>query len=90
MAALFDTTIGVLLLRRQPRADAGGAIDAARAEISEGSALLPASAASELLVGERHGPSLEELSERLSRIPTVILPVEAASWAGSMGSFLAS
>jgi len=89
VAALFDTTVGVLLLRRKLRADALRAIEAAKAEIRDGGAVLPAAAAAELLVGERDAASFSELSERLAGIPTAVLPAEAAGYAGSMGAFLA-
>lgn len=89
MAALFDTTVAVLLLRRTPPADAAGVLDAAHDEIASGGALLPAVAVSELIVGERTAAGARRLRSALERLPAAILPVEAAADAGSMGAFLA-
>ena len=61
----------------------------ARAEIAAGSALLPAAAASELILGERTSTGVQELASVLDRVPTVILSTEAARHAGGMGAFLA-
>lgn len=90
MAALFDTSVAVLLLRRHPREEAGELIRAAEAEIGGGGALLPAVAVAELVVGERSAHGARTLADALSRIPTVVLPVEAAADAGAMGAFLAA
>jgi predicted nucleic acid-binding protein len=88
VAALFDTTVAVLLLRRKPNPDAAALLRAARGEIENGSAMLPAVAVSELIVGERKPEQAQRLLEALTRIPTAILAVEAANSAGSMGAFL--
>lgn len=90
MAALFDTTVGVLLLRSERPDEAGDLVRAARAEIAGGTALLPAVAVSELVVGERTEVGVRKLTETLARLPAVILPVEAAGHAGAMGAFLRS
>ncbi len=90
MVVLLDTSAVVLLLRRHPPPEAAGLLDAARTAIDSGSALLPAVAASELLVGERRPAESEILGEALARIPTVILAPEAARLAGTLGAFLAS
>lgn len=90
MAALFDSTVGVLLLRRRPVREAAPLIRAARAEIKSGSALLPAVSVSELLIGENDPERLAALESILAGIPTVLLPVEAAHLAGTMGAFLRS
>lgn len=90
VAALFDTTVAVLLLRREPRADAAELLEAARAEIAGGGALLPAVAVAELVVGERTAAGVNDLAGALARLPAAILPVEAAVDAGTMGSFLVS
>lgn len=88
MAALFDTSAAVLLLRRRPPAEAEALIRAARDEIAAGGALLPAVAAAELLIGEGTVEGARRLEEKLARIPTAVLPSEAAAAAGSMGAFL--
>lgn len=88
MAALFDTTVGVLLLRRRPPKGTDELIRAAQAEIAAGAALLPAAAVSELMIGEKTERGAERLAAALSHIPTAVLPVEAARDAGSMGAFL--
>ena len=89
MAALFDTTVAVLLLRRRPREEAGRLIEAARGEIEAGSAILPAVAVAELGIGERTAEGARRLEAALARIATAVLPAEAAADAGAMGSFLA-
>ena len=88
MAALFDTTAAILLLRRKPPGETAGLIQAARVEIANGTALLPAVAISELIVGEKTAERVQQLAAALGRLPTVILAVEAAHNAGSMGAFL--
>lgn len=88
MAVLFDTTVGVLLLRRHRAPETAPLLRAARAEIEQGSALLPAMAVSELVLGERTPAGSERLSAALARIPTALFPSEAALVAGAMGSFL--
>lgn len=88
MAALFDTTVGVLLLRRSLPAEAGELTRAARTEIEAGTALLPAVAVSELLVGESSEAGTETLLAGLGALPTVVLPPGAAREAGVMGGFL--
>lgn len=90
MAALFDTTVAVLLLRRNPPDEVAGLIGAAGTEIEAGGALLPAVAVSELVVGERSERGARELAAALARIPVVVLSAEAAGHAGSMGAFLAA
>lgn len=90
MAVLLDTSAVVLLLRRHSPPDTAALLDAARTAIDSGSALLPAVAASELLVGERRPAESEILGHALARIPTAILAPEAARLAGAMGAFLAS
>lgn len=88
VAALFDTTVAVLLLRRRPREEVAGLLEAARGEIEAGSAILPAVAVAELGVGERTAEGARRLEAALARIPTAVLPSEAAADAGAMGSFL--
>lgn len=88
MAALFDTSVVVLLLTRSPPEEALRAIRAARIEIEGGGALLAAVAAAELGVGARTPEAARDLEGRLARIPTVSLPPEAARHAGAMGGFL--
>jgi predicted nucleic acid-binding protein len=88
VAALFDTTVGVLLLRRRPPPETGTLIRAAQAEILAGAALFPAVAASELLAGEKDEEKGRALSRSLARIPTAVLTPEAAGDAGTMGAFL--
>lgn len=88
MAALFDTTVAVLLLRRSPPEQAGELIRAARSEIAAGTALLPASAVAELVIGEKGESGARRLASALERLPAAVLPVEAALDAGSMGAFL--
>jgi predicted nucleic acid-binding protein len=88
VAALFDTTAAVLLLRRRPPEECIGLIEAAHAEITAGTALLPAVGVAELMVGEREPRRARALASALSLIPAVILPPEAAADAGSMGAFL--
>ena len=58
MAALFDTTVGVLLLRGDGRQDARELIWAARSEIAAGTALVSA------VTGE----GVEALTERLGKL----------------------
>lgn len=89
VAALFDTTVGVLLLRRKPPKHAAGLIRSAKAEIDSGTVLLPAATVSELIIGERHEERAEQLASLLHLLPTVILSGEAAGYAGSMGAYLA-
>jgi predicted nucleic acid-binding protein len=89
VAALFDTTVGVLLLRRRPPAEAAELIRAARLEIEAGSAVLAAPAASELLIGAKRGDRVGALSSALGPVPTAVLSSEAARMAGEMGAFLA-
>ncbi len=89
MAALFDTSVAVLLLRRRPPPEAVALIAAARAEIASGTGLLPAPALAELILGERSGAGARRLAAALERIPAAILPLEAARAAGAMGAFLA-
>lgn len=88
MAALLDTSAVVLLLRRRAPEAAGQLVRAAGAEIRDGTAVLPSVTVSELLVGERTDHGREALTEHLTRLPTVLLPVEAARDAGLMGAFL--
>jgi predicted nucleic acid-binding protein len=90
VAALFDTTVAVLLLRRRRPPETLPLVRAARSEIERGSALLPAIAVSELVLGERTPAGVERLSSALARITTAVLPAEAARHAGVMGSFLAA
>lgn len=90
MAVLFDTTVGVLLLRRNRPPETVPLLRAARAEIEQGSALLPAMAVCELVLGERTPAGSARLSAALARIPTALFPVEAARDAGAMGSFLSA
>jgi predicted nucleic acid-binding protein len=90
VAAVFDTTVGVLLLRRKTPADASELIRAARTEIMVGTALLPSSAVAELMVGEKTEKGARQLSTYLMQLPTVILSVEAADYAGAMGGFLSA
>ena len=89
MPVLLDTTAAILLLRRHPPAEAEALIRVAKAEIEDGRAVLPAVAVTELLVGERRPVEAARLMEALTRVPTVLLPVEAARLAGAMGAFLA-
>ena len=88
MAALFDTTVGILLLRRKQPPETVPLIRAAKSEIERGSALLPAMAVTELVLGERDPAGSGRLSAALAKIPTAVLPAEAARDAGAMGSFL--
>jgi len=88
MHALFDSSVGILLMRRKPGSEAAPLVREARAEIARGSALLPAVSVSELLLGERKPKRSKALSDLLSRIPTVPLTVESAHMAGTMGAFL--
>jgi predicted nucleic acid-binding protein len=88
VAALFDTTVGILLLRRKHPPETVPLIRAAKSEIERGSALLPAMAVTELVLGERDSAGAERLSSVLAKIPTAVLPAEAARDAGAMGSFL--
>lgn len=105
MAAVFDTTVAVLLLRRDrvpsggrealersaarnAREDPAELIRVARTEIASGAAILPAVAVSELLIGERSAKRTDTLASLLARLPTAVLPAEAARHAGLMGSFL--
>lgn len=90
MAALFDTTVGVLLLRRKRPKQVTGLIRAAQAEIDGSTALLPTAAVAELIIGERHKDRGAHLTSMLERLPRAILSVEAAEYAGSMGAFLIS
>jgi predicted nucleic acid-binding protein len=55
-----------------------------------GSALLPAPAVTELLIGEPTERGLQVLRSTLTRLPVAGLPTEAADQAGLMGSFLRS
>jgi predicted nucleic acid-binding protein len=87
VAALFDTSVAVLLIRRSVPAAAGDLMRAAEQEIASGTAILPAVAISELLIGERSA-AVTELSARLRNVPTAVLPVDAAADAGVMGAFL--
>jgi predicted nucleic acid-binding protein len=86
---LLDTSAAILLLRRHPPAEAEALIRVAKAEIEDGRAVLPAVAVTELLVGERRPLEAARLMEALTRVPAVLLPVEAARLAGAMGAFLA-
>jgi len=86
--ALFDSSVGILLMRRKPEPEAAPLVREARAEIARGTALLPAVAVTELLLGERKPKRTQALSEFLALIPTVPLTVEAAHLAGTMGAFL--
>lgn len=88
MAALFDTTVGVLLLRRKPPEDASELLRAARAEVASGSAFFPAVAVAELVIGEGSRDGTARLRSMLARLPTAVLPAGAAGDAGAMGSFL--
>jgi predicted nucleic acid-binding protein len=92
VAALFDTTVAVLLLRRTREVNERGGpaelVRAARAEIEGGAAILPSVAVSELVIGERSAVGSARLASLLSRLPTAILPAEGARHAGLMGSFL--
>jgi predicted nucleic acid-binding protein len=88
VAALFDTTVGILLLRRKEPPETLPLLRAAKSEIERGSALLPAMAVTELVLGERDPAGSERLSSALAKIPTAVLPAEAARDAGAMGSFL--
>jgi predicted nucleic acid-binding protein len=88
VAALFDTTVAVLLLRRSPPEETRELIRAAKAEIAAGGALLPAVAVAELLIGEKAPKGSALLAGSLARIPTAVLPSEAAAQAGAMGAFL--
>jgi len=90
VAVLLDTTAAVLLLRRKPPQEARPLLDAALGAIAGGTALLPAVAAAELLLGERRPEGAGRLRTALSHLPVVVLPAEAAAEAGSMGGFLAS
>jgi predicted nucleic acid-binding protein len=90
VAALFDTTVGVLLLRRKRPPETLPLIHAAKSEIERGSAFLPAIAVSELVLGERSAAGVERLSSVLAPIPTAVFPTEAARDAGAMGSFLSA
>ena len=89
MGVLLDTSGVVLVLRRHPPPGTGPFVEATRAEILGGRAILPSVAVSELLVGERSPDGVRRLLEALLHLPSVILPVEAALTAGNMGSFLA-
>lgn len=89
MAALFDTTVAVLLLRRSHPEEAAEVVRAAHAEILAGTALVPAPAVTELVIGERDERGALRLASALERLPAVVLPVEAARDAGLMGAFLA-
>jgi predicted nucleic acid-binding protein len=88
VAALFDTTVAVLLFRKHPPEEARDLVQAAEREIRGGGALLPAVAATELMIGESTPAGVARLEKALARIPTVPLTPEAARNAGSMGSFL--
>jgi predicted nucleic acid-binding protein len=88
VAALFDTTVAVLLLRRTAPPDAADLLRAARAEIADGGALLSAVAVCELLIGERTPAGSRRLADALARLPAVIAAVEVAADAGMMGAFL--
>lgn len=90
MAVLFDTSVGVLLFRRKPPEAAREVLRVARTEIAGGSALLPAVALSELMIGETRPDRARLLAEQLVRLPVVVMPVEVAGWAGSMGAFLSA
>lgn len=89
---LFDTTVAVLLLRRGRDTAEGEGVQrllrTAEAQIRLGTAVLPAIAVSELLVGEQSDADGRALADMLIPLPTVIFPVEAARAAGRMGSFL--
>ncbi len=88
VAALFDTTVCVLLFRRKPPEHVSDLIRAAQSEIEAGTALLPTVAVSELVIGERHRERAEQLLSALEQLPRVIFSLEAAGFAGSMGAFL--
>ena len=87
--ALFDTTVGVLLLRGKPPADAAPLLAAARAEISTGAAAISSATLSELLIGERDADGVEKLRTVLARLPAVPASSEVGWRAGTMGAFLA-
>jgi predicted nucleic acid-binding protein len=90
VAALFDSTVAVLHLRRKPPREALSLLQAAQLEIDAGSALIAAPSVSELLMGERSPEGVKRLETFLRRMPSVAVVGEVAAMAGDMGSFLAA